>query len=76
MRVGVLDQSPVRSGGTPARLFKAHVQVGDHDPQAELLDPVWALLPGSASASRGCGRSATTTPPRCLACEASATSVR
>ncbi len=27
-----------------ARLFKAHVQVGDYDPRAELLDPVWGLL--------------------------------
>ena len=27
-----------------ARLFKAHVQVGDYDPRAESLDPVWGLL--------------------------------
>ena len=27
-----------------ARLFKAHVQVGDYDPRDRLLDPVWGLL--------------------------------
>jgi hypothetical protein len=27
-----------------ARLFKAHLQVGDYDPRADLLDPVWDLL--------------------------------
>ena len=31
----------IRAG---ARLFKAHLQVGDYDPRDELLDPVWALL--------------------------------
>ena len=27
-----------------ARIFKAHVQVGDYDPRAETLDSVWGLL--------------------------------
>lgn len=27
-----------------ARVFKAHVQVGDYDPRDPLLDPVWGLL--------------------------------
>lgn len=27
-----------------ARLFKAHVQVGDYDPNDPLLDPVWEIL--------------------------------
>lgn len=27
-----------------ARVFKAHVQVGDYDPTDQLLDPVWGLL--------------------------------
>jgi uncharacterized protein len=27
-----------------ARLFKAHVQVGDYDPRSDLLDPVWGQL--------------------------------
>ncbi|OIV36302.1 amidohydrolase [Mangrovactinospora gilvigrisea] len=27
-----------------ARVFKAHVQVGDYDPADELLDPAWGLL--------------------------------
>lgn len=27
-----------------ARVFKSHLQVGDYDPNDELLDPVWGLL--------------------------------
>ncbi len=27
-----------------ARMFKAHVQVGDYDPRSDLLDPVWGVL--------------------------------
>lgn len=27
-----------------ARLFKSHIQVGDHDPNDPLLDPVWDML--------------------------------
>jgi uncharacterized protein len=27
-----------------ARIFKAHVQVGDYDPRDPLLDPVWGML--------------------------------
>ena len=30
--------------GAGARLFKAHLQVGAHDPRDEQLDPVWGLL--------------------------------
>lgn len=31
-----------------ARVFKAHLQVGDYDPRDPLLDPVWGLLSESA----------------------------
>ncbi|HEY9521938.1 MAG TPA: amidohydrolase family protein [Thermopolyspora sp.] len=31
-----------------ARVFKAHVQVGDYDPRDRLLDPVWGLLSDAA----------------------------
>jgi len=34
--------------GRGARIFKAHVQVGDYDPRDPLLDPVWALLEDAA----------------------------
>jgi hypothetical protein len=33
---------------TGARVFKAHVQVGDYDPRDELLDPVWGALAEAA----------------------------
>ena len=32
-----------------AQVFKAHVQVGDYDPNDPLLDPVWSLLESSGT---------------------------
>ncbi|MFJ2756978.1 amidohydrolase family protein [Nocardioides sp. NPDC087217] len=32
-----------------ARIFKAHVQVGDYDPNSPLLDPVWEVLSQSGT---------------------------
>ena len=40
-RRGGTSPTPSRTG---ARIFKAHVQVGDYDPTDPLLDPVWGVL--------------------------------
>jgi len=36
--------------GHGARVFKAHLQVGDYDPRDPLLDPVWSALEDAGSA--------------------------